>query len=507
MEDESRCNAILCPPGTWNEFGKETEKARCNPCAENAILYGQVECSGNERNWEKKILDKLFSMTGGRYWNKTHDNWQKPGVPICEREGVHCFNQSANEGVRELQMNAFGLRGTIPTDIWKLTSARLLSFTNNAVDVSFDGIEEAKSLIVLKLSNCNLRTLDGLGVAPKTLKELHVAANQFDGKIPHGIYELDSVVKLFLNNNHFSGRIPSEMGLLTAVTELFLQNNRLTGMLPSELGLITNLASLSVSQNELSGLIPREIQNLQQLSRLEIAQQKGNQFNGPLPAFDESPLLAYMDASENSFSGYLPPYFLSQVNVGEKIFVNLSQNRFEGPVPVYWSKFESLNIDLSGNLLTGLPEALCQNNDWNNGLVGLLGTCDAILCPPGTHLEDGRQTSVTTSCQSCPGGEDSAPYFGTRECIDPKLLKERKILVDFYSASNGTNWLVQTNWLSNYPTCSWYGVKCNEDGFVEELTLENNKLESGSTNIVSKLFSLEDLKVRIYDERKRPRLK
>lgn len=494
---ELRCNAILCPPGTWNEYGKETAAGACKECPGNTDLFGQVECGGtNASSREKEILDKLFVETGGRYWNKTHENWQKPGVPICQREGVSCFNADDNEGVRELRMNGFGLRGTIPKEIWELTDARQLAFTNNPVDVNFDGIEKATGLIVLKLSSCHLRTLEGLGNAPQSLKELHLAENQYDGNIPNGVFELDQVVKLFMNNNHFSGRIPSDIGLLTSLTELELWNNRLTGPLPSEIGKMSNLEVLRLSSNEFSGAIPSEIQSLEQLRMLEIAKQAGKKFSGPLPAFDQSPALTTLDASDNSFSGYLPKTFLSQVDTDEKISVDLSLNNFEGSVPEEWSKFESLQLDLSGNMLTSLPNSVCKNNGWNNGLVGLLGSCDAILCPPGTQLPNGRQTVATSPCVPCPSGEESAPFFGTRECIDPKLLLERKILSDFYSASNGTDWLIQSNWLSNYPSCTWYGVLCNEDGFVEELSLENNFLVSDSAATVSLLFTLEHLKVK-----------
>jgi hypothetical protein len=502
LDEGSRCNAILCPPGTSSSFGKETAESTCTECAENTDLYGQVGCgeTDGEQFWEKAILDKFFSMTGGRYWNRAHANWLKPGVPICQREGVGCFNPDDNFGVRELDMNAFGLRGTVPNDIWKLTDARLFSFTDNPVDVTFDGIEQATSLIVLKLSNCHLRTLDGLGNVSKKLLELHLARNQFNGTIPDDIFELDQLKEIYLNNNHFGGRIPTNIGKMIGLTELEIWNNRLTGVLPSEIGLLTNLATLSVSQNELSGAIPVEIQSLAQLAKLELAQQRGSKFDGPLPAFDQNPALVSIDASQNGFSGWLPPTFLAQVDGDEKVTVNLSQNLFEGPLPEAWSKFENLSIDLSGNMLTGLPETLCASNGWNNGLVGLLATCDAILCPPGTYSLDGRQIQATETCSPCSGGKDSAPYFGARECMDPRISGENQILTDFYGETNGDSWLVQRNWLSNNPVCTWYGVICNEGNFVEELSLENNFLKSGSTSAASNIFALSDLKVEAIAE-------
>jgi hypothetical protein len=44
-------------------------------------------------------------------------------------------------------------------------------------------------------------------------------------------------------------------------------------------------------------------------------------------------------------------------------------------------------------------------------------------------------------------------------------------------------------------------VICNEDNFVEEISLENNFLKSGSTGAASKIFALSDLKVEAIAEK------
>jgi Leucine-rich repeat (LRR) protein len=351
-------------------------------------------------------------MTGGRYWNKTHDNWLKPGVPICSREGVSCGNSGEDENVDEVILDDFGLRGSIPSEIWELSNARQLRFSNNAVSVSFEGIENAKNLMVLQMSRCHLRNLDGLRNAPITLKEINFSWNQFEGSIPSDIFELTHAQKLYLNNNHFSGRLPSDIARIQNLDELWIGNNMFTGAMPSEIGFMTNLKTLSVKQNDLSGEIPLEIQNLALLEVLDLSGQNGNQFVGPLPAFDRNPNLKSMDASGNAFSGMLPEAFLNQVDTAEQIKVNLSSNAFVGGIPEQWARFESLEIDLSENQLTSMSAALCEQNGWNGGRVGLLGTCDAILCPPGTHLTGlGRQIDPLNSCEPCEGGEKAAPFL------------------------------------------------------------------------------------------------
>jgi hypothetical protein len=499
LAEESKCNAILCPPLTWNENGKEISASSCKECAENESLFGQTTCGQSQSSREREILDKLYSMTGGRYWTHAHDNWLRPGLPICQREGINCASDDSDEGVREILMNGFGMRGTIPTEIWELPIARELAFTNNAVDVSFHGIENATALRTLKLSQCHLRTLYGLGNATTSLSELHIAANQFNGTIPEELFDLDHLHQIFLNNNHFSGKIPSGIKAMTGLTVLKLSNNKLTGPMPSDLGLLTNLQQLDVKQNELSGAIPLELQTHQQLKTFHLSNQHGKKFQGAFPSFEGSPLLTTIDASQNAFSGWLPSNFLSEVDPSETLKVDLSLNLFEGPVPEAWSKFQALEIDLSGNLLTALPETLCSNVGWNDGMVGILSSCNAILCPKGSAQPAGRQTDAEHPCQECPSGVESAPYLGSRECIDPEIVAQTEILRSFYMATNGTNWLSQTNWLSNYRVCAWFGVQCDENGFVEELDLGSNHLIGGYTNeaSISIIFTLPGLKVRL----------
>jgi Leucine-rich repeat (LRR) protein len=492
----SRCNAVMCPPGTWNEFGKETVENRCEECNTGGTLYGQTLCGEEQRFPERDILDRLFAMTGGRYWTKPHDNWLKPGSSVCEREGILCTTVKGEMHVLEVNLDNFGLRGTIPSDVWELRYARRLRFSANAVSVGFDGVANAEGLIVLQMASCHQRNLDGLHNVPSHLVEIHLSSNQFEGSIPSDVFQLTSVTKLFINDNHFSGRIPPEISNMKKLRELWIGGNKFTGALPSELGLMSELRVLSVKRNDLTGVLPVEMQDLSLLETLEISGQGGNQFNGPVPSFINSPNLVKFDAGGNAFSGVLPKDFLKKVDRNAHVKVDLSNNALMGSIPLEWSSFEALDINLSGNQLTSLPESLCDQNGWNGGRVGLLDTCDAILCPPGTHLKRfGRQVDPLKPCEPCEYGIRSAPFFGTLDCLDPEIIHEREILVSFYDATNGTSWLFQRNWLSTKPVCIWYGVICNDLGFVDSIQLENNFVIAGTDLApdVSKLLTLKDL--------------
>ncbi len=56
-------------------------------------------------------------------------------------------------------------------------------------------------------------------------------------------------------------------------------------------------------------------------------------------------------------------------------------------------------------------------------------------------------------------------------------VTEKEALTDFYQATNGSQWLVNTNWLSNQPVGSWYGINngINRD-FVYTMELSYNNL-------------------------------
>jgi len=500
----SGCDAILCSPRTWNPFGKATGTDPCIPCDTEspsgsnmlwALWYGRVSCGDITPSREKEILDKLFVFTGGRYWTAEHNNWLRPGVPICQREGVQCMNPNSNEGILELRMNRFGLRGTIPSEIWELSNARQISFTNNEIDVGFMGIEKAKALKVLKLSACHIRSIEGINHTSAELIELHLAKNQFNGTVPEEIFSLKQVSKLFLSGNNFGSKIPIAFTSLTGLRYLDLSGNRFTGTVPSEFGFLRGLQSLELQLNELSGTVPEQLQMLSDLQHFDISKQVGAKLEGALPSFERSPALLHLDLSQNAFSGPLPIDMLAMVNPSSEIFLNVARNRLVGDIPSEWERFEALTVELGGNRLTGLPDSLCSLNKWQKGLVGLLGICDVIICPPGTYSPSGRQTGALDSCSRCPTGETSGPFYGSTACLDSRLVLERQILSDFYESTNGTNWLIQTDWLSDKSVCDWYGVFCDDNQHVVEIKLSTNMV-AGSSFHVSDILLLEDLQVR-----------
>ena len=298
--------------------------------------------------------------------------------------------------------------------------------------------------------------------------------NQFDGVIPDEIFSLTSVRKLFLNDNFFSGTLSKSIGTLSALEVLELQNNRFHGPVPAEL------------------------ESLEKLAELNLANQEGAGFEGPLPVFENNPQLIKIDLSSNEFSGWLSPSFLDSADVTQPLSVNLSYNRLSGPIPETWNRFNALNIELAANMVTDISPVLCSKPDWNDGEVGTVDSCDAILCNKGTYLPRGRQTDPNQPCQACSGGINAAPFYGAVKCENPKVREEREVLVDFYEATNGVGWKESTKWLSSSSHCSWFGVTCTRQGYVKEINLPANLLRTSDateTSAASLILTLSDLDV------------
>ena len=51
---------------------------------------------------------------------------------------------------------------------------------------------------------------------------------------------------------------------------------------------------------------------------------------------------------------------------------------------------------------------------------------------------------------------------------------DRDALVALYNATDGPNWRIRTNWLSDAPLGSWYGVITDSKGRVTSLDLWSN---------------------------------
>ncbi|MDE2974349.1 MAG: hypothetical protein OXU64_06460 [Gemmatimonadota bacterium] len=98
------------------------------------------------------------------------------------------------------------------------------------------------------------------------------------------------------------------------------------------------------------------------------------------------------------------------------------------------------------------------------------------------------------------GGWEREPPVPTTVTVSPDSVTvtqfrdfeydDRAVLLKFYEATGGTGWRTNTNWATDAPLDTWYGVKTDSQGKVTELDLGENSLTG---TIPLELLYLQDL--------------
>ena len=207
------------------------------------------------------------------------------------------------------------------------------------------------------------------------------------------------------------------------------------------------LESLDLSNNQLAGEIPAALGNLTDLHFLDLSQ---NSLTGEIPqTLGNLSKLETLRLNSNLLSGELPTELGNLSNLQE---LSLHDNAdLTGPLPLSLTQLDTLEtLSLSGTLLCAPTDTTFQN--WLEGI---------------------ENTSGIVNCG------DNAVF-------------DRNVLIALYNATDGTNWKSSTNWLTDEPLESWYGVAVNTEGRVDSLILEENDL---SGTLPASLGNLTDLQM------------
>ena len=250
----------------------------------------------------------------------------------------------------------------------------------------------------------------------------------------------------WLSNRPISSWYRVTTGAGGRVTRLSLGENGLTGPLPAELGSLSDLTSLILWGNTLTGPIPAELGNLSNLTVLDLW---GSAVTGPIPAeLGNLSNLTVLSLGVNELTGPIPGELGSLSNLTSLI---LWGNELTGPLPVELTSLRQLDIlNISGN-------------------AGLCAPADTAFQAWLATIDDFRGDTCAT--------EDG-------------VVTNRAALVALHEATDGANWTTQTNWLSNLPISSWYGVTTGAGGRVTRLSLGENGLTGP---LPAELGSLSDL--------------
>jgi Leucine-rich repeat (LRR) protein len=372
-----------------------------------------------------------------------------------------------------------------------------LLYAGNDVPLDLTKITTNTSLEEIQISATGLRSTMGIQNAKKTLKRLHVTDNDMSGPFPSELFELTKLVALYMSFNSFTGTLPTEIGLLSKMEEFYLFGNEIKGSIPgASIAKMSNLKEFILSNNYLTGTIPQEFSSLSLLEQLSLYDQRSaSLITGTIPNFVGAPKLWYFDVSNNDMKGSIPSDFMDlSVYKDEAITIYLTNNEITGTLPVSLDLFSNMDLDITGNSITGLSGAFCDSDDdgdWMQGNVRKFG-CDAILCPPGTFTKSGKQESSDVPCQPCPLLQGDL-RFGQNHCDG--IASEKSVLLELYRATNGAGWTNRAKWGSKEPICSWEGIKCltgDDDEYgVTTVDLQNNTLVG---TLPSSVFALPFLK-------------
>ena len=76
-----------------------------------------------------------------------------------------------------------------------------------------------------------------------------------------------------------------------------------------------------------------------------------------------------------------------------------------------------------------------------------------------------------------------------------RYFRDLEALTAFYRAADGDNWDNHTNWCTNQPLASWYGLKVDADGRVTEINLADNGLKGDATKLLTQLAKMDHLQL------------
>lgn len=228
------CSAILCPRGTFNQFGHQSPGNPCLPCShlEDVKFLGHTRCENFTS--ERATLNKLYDATGGEFWNSSK-LW-KSEAPICSWNGVICEDGDLQDtqGITTIRLDANDLSGTLPSEIWTLPSLRYLSIKENPnLFVNLEGLaNSANTLEVLFLSGIRMSSLAGISAAT-SLRELHLTGNNVKGKNMNGFeYRCYPQLTLFQSQEPslrsfllYPGHLSHSIWPTICSTALFLQDS------------------------------------------------------------------------------------------------------------------------------------------------------------------------------------------------------------------------------------------------------------------------------------------
>ncbi len=445
-----------------------------NPNVPGLTIYKALTSIIEVPQAEKDALIVLYNATGGPNWintwdlNSSVDSWY--GVRL---------NNSGN--IESIELNNNGLEGVIPSEIGNLTSLKRLDLSNNQLSGG----------ITSEIGNFT------------KLEFLNLGQNQLTGQIPSSIGNLTNLQELYLYNNQLTDSIPVEIGNLTSLDLLILRENQLSGEIPTEIGNLITLRSLNLRNNQLSGNIPVSIGNLTNLQTIYLGT---NQLSGTIPiGIGNLTSLGVLSLDNNQLSGTIPTGIK---NISSLESFNISTNSFV--FENFEDDFSALNsiaafeyipqytIDDEENieLIPGstITLTVSETQSPNNQYQWVKNLTDNIAGETNNTLILSNLSGADVGTYTCSITNPNVPGLTIYKALTSIIevpQAEKDALIALYNATDGPNWT--NTWDLNSSVDSWYGVRLNNSGNVESLSLSNNNLKGTIPPQIGNLTSLKTL--------------
>uniref|UniRef100_A0A8R7QLQ7 Leucine-rich repeat-containing N-terminal plant-type domain-containing protein n=1 Tax=Triticum urartu TaxID=4572 RepID=A0A8R7QLQ7_TRIUA len=279
------------------------------------------------------------------------------------------------------------LSGTLPDELFKVTTLEHLSLPFNWLEGELKGIINLTNLVTLDLGKNEFRgnIPESIGELKK-LEELLLDHNSMSGELPSALSNYTNLVTLDLKVNHFNGEFTKINFLsLPNLKILDILSNDFTGTIPESIYSCSKLTALRLSFNHFHGQLSEKIGNLKSLSFLALVNLSLTNITRTLQILGSSRSLTTifigfnflhetMPEDDNiggfenlqvlsmnycSLSGTLPGWLSKLTKLG---MLFLQSNQLTGPIPDWISSLKLLfYLDLSNNSFTGeIPTALME---------------------------------------------------------------------------------------------------------------------------------------------------
>jgi Leucine-rich repeat (LRR) protein len=248
----------------------------------------------------------------------------------------------------------------------------------------------------------------------------------------------NNVQSLQLSSNNLNGVLPNTFGNLSAAQDIELSFNRLSGTIPSGIGGLINIFVLRLDHNLLSGRVPAELVNV-------------NSQNFPSIAIDYNNL---------TFDGI------------ELIGIDKS--------PIHYDHQANLPLIQNGNILSVAAGGTISKNKYKwykDDVLMITKTGDSTFSfsTPGNYSVEVTNTNA---------------QFLTLYSVTTANQQDSLAMVDLYNNTNGSQWLINTNWLSSYPLSSWYGITLLR-GKITTLEVTGNNMEGSIPQSIGNLINAD----------------